>query len=128
MKKSGVMLVTGGAGFIGSHLVEELVKRGQRIRVVDNFITGKRENIDLFRKSIEFVEGDLCDPGVATQDCRDVDTVFHVAALPCAPISMERPLDTLQNGVVATVNLLIGAKDRHVRRFVYSSSIVGLRR
>ena len=116
------MLVTGGAGFIGSNLVEELVAREEPPRVVDNFLTGKRENLAGFADGIELIEGDLCDPSVAARTCDGIDVVFHVAALPCAPLSTERPLDTMRNSVVATVNLLGAAKDAGVRRFIYSSS------
>lgn len=118
----GIMLVTGGAGFIGSNLVEELIKQDETVRVVDNFLTGKRENLASFEGGMELLEGDLCDAETARQACENVDAVFHIAALPCAPVSMERPLDTMRNSVVATVNLLAAAKDKGVRRLIYSSS------
>ncbi len=115
-------LVTGGAGFIGSNLVEELVRRGEDVRVVDNFLTGRRENIAPFADRIELIEVDLSDEEAARRACDGTDVVFHVAALPSVPVSMERPLETTRHGLVATANCLAAAKDAGVRRFVFSSS------
>jgi len=117
-----VSLVTGGAGFIGSHLVEALLARGERVRAIDNLSTGRRENLGPFLERIEFIEGDLRDPEVASRGCRGVDCVYHVAALPSVPVSMERPLECAQHNVMATVNVLVAARDCGVRRVVYSSS------
>ena len=122
----GLMLVSGGAGFIGSNLAEGLLARGERVRVVDNLSTGRRENVLALQKefgpSLEFVEGDLCDPGVARGAVEGARVVFHVAALPSVPVSMENPVETTRHGVLATVNVLTAAKDAGVRRVVYSSS------
>jgi len=115
-------LVTGGAGFIGSNLVEALVARGERVRVVDNLSTGRRENLAPFAGRIEFIEGDLCDAEVARNSCESADCVYHVAALPSVPLSMADPAATTRHGVLATVNALVAAKDAGARRFVFSSS------
>ena len=118
----GKMLVTGGAGFIGSNLVEELVRRGEDVRVVDNLLTGRRENIEPFAERIEFIEADLSDFDAAREAVRGVGVIFHVAALPSVPVSMERPLDTTRHNVVATANVLVAARDSGARRIVFSSS------
>jgi UDP-glucose 4-epimerase len=115
-------LVTGGAGFIGSHIVEALVARGDRVRVVDNLITGRRSNLDGVRDAVEFVEGDLVDRDLAARVVEGVDCVFHEAALPSVPLSVERPLDTHANCVTATVTLLDAARRAGVRRVVYAAS------
>lgn len=123
---SGKALVTGGAGFIGSNLVEALVSRGGEVRVVNNFLTGRRENLAPFVKPggerIDFIEGDLTDPEVAARACDGVEVVYHLAALPGVPHSMERPAETARHNVLATVNVLAAAKDAGVRRVVFSSS------
>jgi UDP-glucose 4-epimerase len=115
-------LVTGGAGFIGSHLVETLVSAGTAVRVVDNLSTGQRENLAPFIDRIEFIEGDLTDPDVAARACEGMEAVFHLAALGGVPDSMEQPLDYTRHNVVATVNVLVAARDSHVRRVVFSST------
>lgn len=120
--RGGRALVTGGAGFIGSNLVEALVFQGVDVRVVDNLSTGKRDNLALFEDKIEFILGDLCDLEAARCACESVDCVYHVAALSSVPLSEERPLETTRHGVTATVNVLTAAKDAGVRRVVYSSS------
>jgi len=119
---SGNALVTGGAGFIGSHLVEALVARGANVRVVDNLSTGRRENLASVEKRIEFIEADLSDADVAARACDGMEVVFHVAALGGAPASMERPLDYVRHNVVATANVLVAAKVSGVRRIVFSST------
>jgi UDP-glucose 4-epimerase len=116
------VLVTGGAGFIGSHLVDALVARGAAVRVVDNLSSGKLENLTSVMDRIEFVEADLTDADVAARACEDVEVVFHIAALGGVPASMERPLDYVRHNVMATANILVGAKDSAVRRIVFSSS------
>ncbi len=117
-----LVLVTGGAGFIGSHVVEELVARGEHVRVVDNLLTGRRENVQPFEGDVEFVEADLSLPEVARAACDGVGVVFHLAALPSVPVSMARPLETTRHGIVATANVLVAAKDAGARRAVFSSS------
>ena len=115
-------LVTGGAGFIGSHLVEALVARGADVRVVDNLSTGRRENLAPFEGRIDFIEADLSDADVAARACEGMGIVFHVAALAGVPFSMERPVECAENNVMATVKVLSAAKDAGVRRVVFSSS------
>ncbi|GAH67493.1 unnamed protein product, partial [marine sediment metagenome] len=116
------MLVTGGAGFIGSNLVEELVRRGEDVRVADNFLTGRRENLAGVLDRIELVEADLSEFEAARAACQGVAVIFHLAALPSVPVSMERPLDTTRHNVVATANVLVAARDASARRLVFSSS------
>ena len=115
-------LVTGGAGFIGSHLVEELVRRGDRVRVLDNFLTGKRENLEPFLRSIELVEADIRDPEACRNASRGVEVVFHQAALASVPRSVKDPLLTHDINVTGTLNLLLAAREAEVRRFVFASS------
>jgi nucleoside-diphosphate-sugar epimerase len=119
-------LVTGGAGFIGSHLAEELVRRGHRVRVVDNLITGKRRNLDHIR-GVEFLEGDLAALDVARRAVDGVEYVLHQAAIPSVPRSVKDPLASNQANVTATLNVLLAARDAGVKRLVYagSSSVYG---
>ncbi len=115
-------LVTGGAGFIGSSIVESLLERGESVRVVDNFSTGKRENIEPFLNRVEFIEGDLCDIEVAKKAVKDMDYVLHQAAIPSVPRSIEDPLKTNESNITATLNLLLVSLEAKVKRFVYASS------
>ncbi len=117
-----IFLVTGGAGFIGSHITAGLVRRGDTVRVVDNLSTGHRANLAEVAESIEFLEGDLTDGKVAAQAVQGVDCIFHEAALPSVPLSLERPLDTHRDCVTATVTLLDAAQRAGVRRLVYAAS------
>ena len=114
-------LVSGGAGFIGSHLSEELVRRGHRVRVVDSLITGKRSNLDHI-SGIEFVEGDLADPGVAERAVEGIDYVLHQAAIPSVPRSVEDPITSNRANIDASLNLLVAARDAKVKRVVYAGS------
>jgi len=115
-------LVTGGAGFIGSNIVEELVRRGERVRVLDNFSTGKRENIASFLEDIEFIEGDLRHLDTLRQTTEGVDYILHQGALPSVQKSVDSPLDTDESNVRGTLNLLVAARDIGVKRVVYASS------
>ncbi|HUU37456.1 MAG TPA: SDR family oxidoreductase [Candidatus Desulfaltia sp.] len=115
-------LVTGGAGFIGSHIAEELVRRGERVRVLDNFITGKRENIAPFRNFIELIEGDIRDLETCRRALRRVDYVLHQAALPSVPRSIEEPLLAHDINVNGTLNLLVAGVEAKVKKFVFASS------
>jgi nucleoside-diphosphate-sugar epimerase len=119
-------LVTGGAGFIGSHLAEELVRRGHRVRVVDSLITGKRANIEHI-SAVEFVEGDLADPEVARRAVDGCEFVLHQAAIPSVPRSVKDPITTNRANVDATVNVLVASRDAGVKRLVFagSSSVYG---
>jgi len=114
-------LVTGGAGFIGSHLCEELVRRGERVRVVDSLITGKRQNL-AHLPQVEFVEGDLADIEVARRAVRDIEYVLHQAAIPSVPRSVEDPVTSNRANIDASLNVLVAARDAGVRRLVYAGS------
>lgn len=119
---SQLYLVTGGTGFIGSHLVEELVKQGQRVRVIDNLSTGKKENIKPFLEEIEFIEGDIRDLELVREVMDGIDYVLHQAAVPSVPRSVKDPLTTNSVNVGGTLNVLIAARDARVKRVVYASS------
>jgi nucleoside-diphosphate-sugar epimerase len=114
-------LVTGGAGFIGSHLAEELVRRGERVRVVDNLVTGKRQNL-AHLPQVEFIRGDLADPAVARGAVDGVDYVLHQAAIPSVPRSVEDPVASNRANIDASLTLLVAARDAKVRRVVYAGS------
>jgi len=120
-------LVTGGAGFIGSHLVEELVRRGERVRVVDSLVTGHRENLAPVAGRVEFIEGDLAEADVANAAAAGVDYVLHQAAIPSVPRSVAEPVFCHRANVDGTLNLLVAARDAGVRRLVFagSSSVYG---
>ena len=115
-------LVTGGAGFIGSHLAEELVRRGERVRVLDNFITGKRENLAPFRNFIELIEGDIRDMETCRRALRSVDYVLHQAALTSVPRSVSDPLLNHEININGTANLLMASHEAKVKRFIFASS------
>jgi nucleoside-diphosphate-sugar epimerase len=114
-------LVTGGAGFIGSHLCEELARRGETVRVVDSLITGKRANL-AHVPNVEFIEGDLADFPVATRAVRGIDYVLHQAAIPSVPRSVEDPITSNRANIDASLNLLVAARDAGVKRVVYAGS------
>ncbi len=114
-------LVTGGAGFIGSHLAEELVRRGHTVRVADSLITGKRTNLDHVAP-VEFHEGDLADPAFAATVVQGCDYVLHQAAIPSVPRSVEDPVTSNRANVDATLNVLVAARDAKVRRLVFAGS------
>ena len=115
-------LVTGGAGFIGSHLAEKLSAQGARVRVLDNFSTGKRENLANFLERIELMEGDIADPEVCRVACRDVGVVLHEAALPSVPKSIADPISSHRANIQGTFNMLVAARDCGVKRFVCAAS------
>jgi UDP-glucose 4-epimerase len=115
-------LVTGGAGFIGSHIAEALVERGDRVRVFDNLSTGHLSNMDGFRDRIEFVEGDLVDARAVAAAVEGVDSIFHQAALASVPRSVEAPLKTNAACVTGTLTLLDAARRAGVQRLVYAAS------
>ena len=118
----GTILVTGGAGFIGSHLVESLVESGSPVRVLDDFSTGREENLAPIRDRIELLRGDLRDEGICRRAVEGVGLVFHQAALGSVPRSLARPERTLGVNVGGTGNLLAAAREAGVERFVYASS------
>ena len=115
-------LVTGGAGFIGSNIVEELVRRKEGVRVLDSFITGKRENLEPFSGKVEVIEGDIRDRDILRSALKGVDFVLHQAALRSVPKSVEDPFTTNDINVFGTLNLLVAAKEAKVKRLVYASS------
>jgi nucleoside-diphosphate-sugar epimerase len=115
-------LVTGGAGFIGSHIVEALVKKRERVRVIDNLSTGKRENLQHLMDEIEFIEGDLRDPETAAKAAKGADFILHEAAIPSVPRSVKDPIGSTQNNLNGTLHLLMAARDAGVKRLVYASS------
>jgi UDP-glucose 4-epimerase len=121
MTRKGI-LVTGGAGFIGSHLVGRLIDEGYSVRVVDNLSTGFRGNLADVMDRIDFREADIRDARVCSQVVSEIDAVFHVAALPSVSRSMANPLETHGVNATGTLNLLEAARNAGVRRFVYSGS------
>jgi nucleoside-diphosphate-sugar epimerase len=114
-------LVTGGAGFIGSHLSEEIVRRGHSVRVADSLITGKRSNLDHIQ-GVEFLEGDLADEAFARQAVQGMDYVLHQAAIPSVPRSVKDPITSNRANVDATLNVLVAARDAGVKRLVFAGS------
>jgi UDP-N-acetylglucosamine/UDP-N-acetyl-alpha-D-glucosaminouronate 4-epimerase len=121
------VLVTGGAGFIGSHLAQGLVEAGHRVRVLDNLHAGRRANLSAVAADVEFVLGDCSDAIMAERACRGMDVVYHQAAVPSVARSVEDPASAHRNSATATLNMLVAARDAGVRRFVYagSSSVYG---
>lgn len=115
-------LVTGGAGFIGSHLVEHLAGEGQDVVVLDDFSTGKRENLDGLHDRIELIEGTVTDSVTCARACRGVDFVLHQAALASVPRSIKDPIATHHANVTGTLNVLLAAREAGVRRVVYAAS------
>jgi UDP-glucose 4-epimerase len=120
--RSVKVLVTGGGGFIGGHLVERLLADGHDVRALDNFTTGRRENLDGVIDSIELVEGDIQSYERAHTAVRGCDVVFHQAALPSVPRSVRDPLTSNASNVIGTLNVLLAARDSGVRRVVFASS------
>jgi len=114
-------VVTGGAGFIGSHMVEELSRRGESVRVVDSLITGHRSNLAHI-KNVEFVEGDLADIEIARRGMAGADYVLHQAAIPSVPRSVDDPITSNRANIDATLNVLVAARDAGVKRVVYAAS------
>jgi UDP-glucose 4-epimerase len=118
----GAYLVTGGAGFIGSHIASALVERGDRVRVLDSLCTGNRKNLSAIADKIEFIEGDLVNPTDVARSLEGIEVVFHQAALASVPRSVDAPLDTNASCVTGTVTLLEGARKTGVRRVVFAGS------
>jgi len=119
---SQLYLVTGGAGFIGSHIVERLVREGQKVRVIDNLSTGEKKNIEPFLEKIEFVEGDIRDLEPLREAMGGVDYVLHQAAVSSVPRSVKDPLTSNSVNVEGTLNILVAARDAGVKRVIYASS------
>jgi len=117
-------LVTGGAGFIGSNIVKKLLEDKKSVRAVDNFATGRKENIQEFLKNpnFEFMEGDITDLAFAKKAVEGVDVVLHEAAVPSVPRSIEDPIKSNDANVTGTLNMLVASRDAKVKKFVYASS------
>ncbi len=122
MSASQLALVTGGAGFIGSHLVEALLGEGLRVRVVDNLVTGHRSNLAHLEGRYEWIEGSVADFAVCRWAAEGVDYVFHQAAIPSVPRSVREPLSSHECGPTATINMLEAARLAGVRRFMFAAS------
>jgi UDP-glucose 4-epimerase len=121
------ILVTGGAGFIGSHMAGALVRLGHRVRVLDDLSSGKKENLVAVKDDVELIVGDCADPDVARQAARGMEVVFHEGAMPSVARSVADPLASHRANATATLSMLVAARDAGVRRFVYagSSSVYG---
>lgn len=122
MSLSGIALVTGGAGFVGSHIASALVSSGARVRIIDDLSTGYRENLTEIGGDVDFVRGSLVDEQLLRKALEDVEVVFHEAAIPSVPKSIENPQRTHVASVDATFSLLLAARDQKVRRVVYAAS------
>ncbi|MFH1245969.1 MAG: SDR family oxidoreductase [Candidatus Omnitrophota bacterium] len=117
-----VYLVTGGAGFIGSHIVAALLKKGEKVRVIDNFSTGKEENLSAVLDKIELITGDIRDLALLKKTVKGVDYILHQAALRSVPKSIDDPLSYNEVNVTGTLNVLLAAREAGVRRVVFASS------
>lgn len=115
-------LVTGGAGFIGSNIAIELVRRGETVRIIDNLATGRKQNIEGILDRVEFVEGDICDLETIRRAASGVDYVLHQAAIPSVARSVEDPVTTNSANVTGTLNVLLSARDARVKRLIFASS------
>ncbi len=115
-------LVTGGAGFIGSNLADELLRQGAKVTIIDNLVTGSRENLAAIKGDFEFIEADLNNEPELRKAVEGVEVVFHEAALPSVPRSVNDPVETHDACVNATFKLLVAAKEAGVRRFIYAAS------
>src|ERR1700719_2705511 len=115
-------LITGAAGFIGSSLVRSLLERGEQVRGVDNFSTGRRENLAEVLKKIDFREADILDLDAMHTACKGVDYVLHQAAIPSVPKSVLDPIGSNRANVDGTVNVLVAARDAKVKRVIYAAS------
>ncbi len=122
MSLTSKVLVTGGAGFIGSNLAEELIRLGAKVTIIDNLVTGFRENLEEINGDFDFIEGDINDDAALTKAIDGCEMVFHEAALPSVPRSVDDPGETHEACVNATLKLLIKAKDVGVKRVIYAAS------
>jgi UDP-glucose 4-epimerase len=122
MPLTGTVVVTGGAGFIGSHIASALSAGGARVRVLDDLSTGHRENIDEIGGDIDFIQGSVADENVLAKALDGAEVVFHEAAIPSVPRSVAEPTQTHIASVDGTFSLLLAARDKKVRRVVYAAS------
>ncbi|TRZ94582.1 MAG: SDR family oxidoreductase [Dehalococcoidia bacterium] len=121
--KGNKVLITGGAGFIGSNLCQELAERGKHVIILDDLSTGKKENIEeLIGNKVEFVQGSVTDLPLLNKLFQNIDCVFHQAAIPSVPRSLENPLASNHANITGTLNVLLAAKDKKVKKVVYASS------
>ena len=121
-KSSGRYLVTGGAGFIGSHIVHELVKQGSYVRILDNFSSGKICNLKGCEKKIDLIKGDICSKATCIKTTKNIDFVLHQAALRSVPRSMKEPHEYNRVNIVGTLNMLEASRQNKVKRFIFASS------
>ena len=122
MPLTGTVLVTGGAGFIGSHIATALIQSGARVRVLDDLSTGHRENIDEIGNKADFIEGSVADEKLLSKVLDGVELIFHEAAIPSVPRSVQAPRESHVASVEGTFSLLLAAKDKNVKRVVYAAS------
>src|SRR5664279_954485 len=122
MSLTAKVMVTGGAGFIGSNLAEELIRQGARVSIIDDLSTGFRENLEDIKGDFEFIEGDINDDAALSRAIEGAEIVFHEAALPSVPRSVDDPAETHRVCVDGTFNLLVKSKNLNVKRFVYAAS------
>ncbi|MDD5218765.1 MAG: GDP-mannose 4,6-dehydratase, partial [Candidatus Omnitrophica bacterium] len=122
MKKKELCLVTGGAGFIGSHITEGLLRRGHPVRILDNLSTGKRSNLDAMKGDLVFIKGDVRREADLAKAVRGVKYVFHLAACRAVLRSVDKPLETNEVNVTGTLKLLLAARHAKVKRLVFTSS------
>src|ERR1051325_620886 len=122
MPLSGIALVTGGAGFIGSHIASSLISSGARVRILDDLSTGHRENLEDIGRDVDFIEGSVADEALLNRALDGVELIFHEAAIPSVPRSVEAPHQTHVASVDGTFSLLMAARDQKVRRVVYAAS------
>ena len=122
MALTGIALVTGGAGFIGSHISSALAATGARVRIIDDLSTGYRENLEAIDGDVDFVHGSLADETSLRRALEDVELVFHEAAIPSVPRSVENPRQTHIASVESTFSLLLAAREKKVRRVIYAAS------
>ena len=116
------LLVTGGCGFIGSNLAAYLAERGEQVRILDNFSSGRRENVEVLPNEVEVIEGDIRDYWTVVDAVREIDYVLHQAALPSVPRSVKNPLTSNSVNIDGTLNVLEAAKNAGVKKFVFASS------
>jgi nucleoside-diphosphate-sugar epimerase len=115
-------LVTGGAGFIGSHIAQELVKQGHQVKILDNFSTGSLQNIEAIQAQVDLIEGSILETSLLDRIFPSLDVVIHQAAIPSVPLSLQKPLESHQANATGTLQLLEMARKHQVKRFVYASS------
>ena len=122
MSLTSKVLVTGGAGFIGSNLVDELIRQGAKVTIIDDLSTGSRENLDEIAGDFDFVQGDINNSQLVNKAIEGVEIVYHQAALPSVPRSVENPAETHRVCVDGTFNMLLASKENGVKRFIYAAS------